>query len=230
MRCCKKVRPGGEFDPDLTAKPEPAKADVAYERILPLLHKYTEPDQHLREQVLASKLAMGRTPVREALQRLAAEGLIVSKSQKGFFTRPLLEGPLLDLYEVASENLISAMYRMPPQVHESWTVAYKVLPDEPAARAEAIFVKIVEDSSNCESCRIGRRFSLCTRPLRMAISMSELRTEFIQSLTRLLAAMAHVGTATRLAESALLDHLDFERRNIPRIVADVNKRRPPSIE
>ncbi|MCZ4093618.1 GntR family transcriptional regulator [Ensifer psoraleae] len=50
------------------------------------------PGQHLNEKELASKLNIGRTPVREALIRLAAKGRIVSVPREGYFTRPLLEG------------------------------------------------------------------------------------------------------------------------------------------
>ena len=79
MRCCKNTpqRRGGDLN--FATEPEPAKADIAYDAILRLLRSYGRvPEQHLREQDLAYKLDLGRTPVREALQRLAAEGKIQS--------------------------------------------------------------------------------------------------------------------------------------------------------
>jgi DNA-binding GntR family transcriptional regulator len=42
-----------------------------------------EPGEFLSEQVLAQDLAIGRTPIREALQRLAREGLVTILPRKG---------------------------------------------------------------------------------------------------------------------------------------------------
>ncbi|MEE8122944.1 MAG: GntR family transcriptional regulator, partial [Alphaproteobacteria bacterium] len=42
-----------------------------------------EPGAVLSEGVLASELGFGRTPIREALQRLAREGLVVILPRKG---------------------------------------------------------------------------------------------------------------------------------------------------
>lgn len=77
MRCCKNAPQGRGDDPNFSTEPEPAKADIAYDAIRRILYSNGRvPGQHLREQDLASKLDFGRTPVREALQRLAAEGNI----------------------------------------------------------------------------------------------------------------------------------------------------------
>src|SRR5919109_2760243 len=76
-----------------------AKADTAYDAVLKLLYSYAlVPGQHLRDNELAFKLNIGRTPVREALIRLAAEGKIISLPQRGYFTRPLTQWALLDSY------------------------------------------------------------------------------------------------------------------------------------
>jgi DNA-binding GntR family transcriptional regulator len=47
------------------------------------------PGRHLEEAVLVEELGIGRTPVREALQRLAADMLLESQPGKGFVVRPL---------------------------------------------------------------------------------------------------------------------------------------------
>ncbi len=47
------------------------------------------PGQHLEEAVLVEELGIGRTPVREALQRLASDLLLESQPGKGFVVRPL---------------------------------------------------------------------------------------------------------------------------------------------
>ena len=56
------------------------------------------PGQRLIEQRLASDLVLSRTPVREALLRLEAEGLVVSEKHRGAIVRPVTAQEIEDLY------------------------------------------------------------------------------------------------------------------------------------
>ncbi|WP_461511829.1 GntR family transcriptional regulator [Rhizobium mongolense] len=195
-----------------------AKADTAYDAILQMLYSYAPvPGQHLSERDLASKLNLGRTPVREALIRLAAEHKILSIPRIGYFTRPLVEGDLLDLYVVARETLTFALTRMRQQVPDGGAVCDELSPDELALRAEAIFKGIAGGSSNCEVCKIIDKFCFCSHPLRMEITASELRPAFTKSLARLTDAMPQLGKATSAVASALMNHLDVEQRAVSRV-------------
>ncbi len=57
------------------------------------------PGQRLNEGALARDLNVSRTPLREALHRLASEGLIVAVPGRGFQARPLDVKEVFDLYE-----------------------------------------------------------------------------------------------------------------------------------
>ena len=59
-----------------------------------------QPGDRLKEEELASELGISRTPVREALLVLQAEGLIVSTPNRGAMVRSYSETELLDLYEL----------------------------------------------------------------------------------------------------------------------------------
>ncbi|UCC14828.1 MAG: FCD domain-containing protein [Gammaproteobacteria bacterium] len=60
-------------------------ASAAYERIkADVTNGLFEPDQRLRIEDLRKTYGTGASPLREALSRLAAEGLIVSIGQRGF--------------------------------------------------------------------------------------------------------------------------------------------------
>ncbi len=59
-----------------------------------------EPGQRLRTAVLAQSLNTSRTPVREALVQLEADGLVGLEPRRGAVVRPFQIGDLLDLYEV----------------------------------------------------------------------------------------------------------------------------------
>ena len=60
-------------------------ADLAYERIRGLvLSGELEPGARLGQVELAERFGISRTPVREALRRLAGEGLVDPLSNRGF--------------------------------------------------------------------------------------------------------------------------------------------------
>ncbi|MEW5908756.1 MAG: GntR family transcriptional regulator [Thermodesulfobacteriota bacterium] len=60
--------------------------DKIYQHIITLEYK---PGRNLEERELMNQLGFGRTPIREALLRLAGENLIDSKPGKGFIVRPI---------------------------------------------------------------------------------------------------------------------------------------------
>ncbi len=65
-------------------------SDTAYQTLYgKLISLQYQPGQHLEEAALVEELGIGRTPVREALQRLAADLLVASQPGKGFVVRPI---------------------------------------------------------------------------------------------------------------------------------------------
>ncbi len=58
------------------------------------------PDAALPEKTLASQLNVSRVPVREALHRLAADGLVILKPRQGAFVSSLSPRQFLDAYRV----------------------------------------------------------------------------------------------------------------------------------
>lgn len=65
-----------------------------------LLSLEFKPGDRLREDLLAEEIAMSRTPVREAIQQLTAEGYVNNIPRKGIFVVELSKEELLDLLEV----------------------------------------------------------------------------------------------------------------------------------
>ena len=59
-----------------------------------------KPNERVNESLLAKQLDASRTPLREALNRLVAEGLLVYQKGNGFFCRSLQPKSIHDLYEV----------------------------------------------------------------------------------------------------------------------------------
>lgn len=61
------------------------------------------PDARINEVELAAKLDMSRAPVREALNRLVADGLVVFEPRKGFRCRRLSVKEISDLFAVRAD-------------------------------------------------------------------------------------------------------------------------------
>ena len=59
-----------------------------------------KPNERINEGALARQLGASRTPLREALNRLAAEGLLTVEAGRGFFCRTLDAGEIREIYEL----------------------------------------------------------------------------------------------------------------------------------
>jgi len=69
---------------------KPSLAVIAYETIVrKIISLEYEPGEHLEEKQLVEQLDIGRTPIREALQRLAGEKLVEAHPNKGIIVRPI---------------------------------------------------------------------------------------------------------------------------------------------
>ncbi|MGQ9367517.1 GntR family transcriptional regulator [Azospirillum sp. ST 5-10] len=103
-----------EMLPDQTALAEPpppeeepgdgTMTDRAYRQLEELIVTLQlPPGTVLSEQTLANRLAIGRTPIREALQRLAREGLVVILPRRGILVSEINLRTQLRLLEVRRE-------------------------------------------------------------------------------------------------------------------------------
>ena len=64
------------------------------------IHFHLLPGQHVNELALAKELNVSRTPIREALNRLASESLMSFVPNKGFYTRSIDIDSIHSLFEV----------------------------------------------------------------------------------------------------------------------------------
>jgi len=75
--------------------------DKAYARIRDLVMSGEfAPDEPLSERSLSDRLALGRTPVREALKALARDGLLTIHPMRGTFVRQLSFDDLREIHEL----------------------------------------------------------------------------------------------------------------------------------
>jgi DNA-binding GntR family transcriptional regulator len=70
-----------------------------------------KPGERLNEPALTKTLDVSRTPLREALNRLVAEGFLTFVLGKGFFCRPLSPQKILELYQLRCALETEALLR-----------------------------------------------------------------------------------------------------------------------
>lgn len=74
--------------------------DRVYRRVKEMAASYQfKPDERLNESTLSILLDTSRTPLREALNRLVAEGFLTFRRGQGFFCRSLNPQEIMNLYE-----------------------------------------------------------------------------------------------------------------------------------
>lgn len=90
----------GEFN-NLFKTKKKSFTDVAYDKIKELiLNEDIGPGEIVSENQLAEYLGMSRTPVREAIRRLEAEGILVSRQGFGTIVKMLTLKDIEDIFEV----------------------------------------------------------------------------------------------------------------------------------
>jgi DNA-binding GntR family transcriptional regulator len=99
------VKPAGsvvlKVRPRRPARKRRLFSDEAYERLREMIiTAELRPETPLTEADLATHLGLGRMPVREALQRLAQEDLVVIVPRKGSFVSPIRVEDLQKIFEL----------------------------------------------------------------------------------------------------------------------------------
>ena len=88
---------------DLTAEPPISMTRLAYERLRrDVLEGHLQPGRKLLMHELRQRYASGASPLREALSRLATEGLVVHNEQRGFAVADASAEQLRDLVRTRS--------------------------------------------------------------------------------------------------------------------------------
>jgi len=94
---------------------KPTKADDAYDELKRLIVSLQiAPGEPLNERTLMTMMDVGRTPLREAIQRLAMEQLVTSLPRRGYFVRELSISELNEM--IAARHVVEpAVTRMAVQ-------------------------------------------------------------------------------------------------------------------
>ena len=89
--------------------------DRAYRKLKEMTATFEiKPDERLNESAISAQLEISRTPLREALNRLAAEGFLTLRRGQGLHCRSLNPAEIMDLYEARAAIESEAARRADP--------------------------------------------------------------------------------------------------------------------
>ncbi len=96
-------------------------ADGAFQRIREdIIKGALRPGEKLKPDRLSARYGIGLSPLREALSRLASDGLAVAEGQRGFFVAPVSVGELEDVADLRVTFSTMALERSIADGDEAW--------------------------------------------------------------------------------------------------------------
>lgn len=96
-------------------------ADEAYLRIHEdIIRGEFAPNDKLQPDTLRDRYNIGLSPVREALSRIALEGLAVAEGQRGFFVAPATREELLDIADLRIQFSVMSLERSIRRGGDEW--------------------------------------------------------------------------------------------------------------
>src|SRR5712692_8705463 len=97
----------------------PTVVDYAYEEIWKrVIMIGGSEERRLSDVALAEQLGMSRTPVRQALERLAQEGLVRSDPRRGFWTRTFTAKDIHEIYDLRGALEVLAVRLAAPRLSQ----------------------------------------------------------------------------------------------------------------
>ena len=185
------------------------------------------PGERFNELELAERFNVSRTPIREALNRLVAENLLVFVPNRGFFIRELEGKDVFDLFELrrsiettavtlacerASDNDIKALRRFWKQVMKN---AARMSSSELVVKDEQFHLELAALSGNAEIGRVLQGINARIHYVRW-VDVDQRRNEAFTEHLEILDALAE-RDAERCA--TLTDtHIRWRMEEITRVV------------
>jgi len=149
----------------ITAAKKPNRAESLYLAIKDMAIQFAfKPGERINEVDLAARLNASRTPLREALNRLAAEGFLVSRQGRGFFCRDLKPREMYELYQfraILESSAVRLACELATEEEVSELVHFldETGPDEDGRTAEELVA--LDEHFHQQVATLSRNMELC---------------------------------------------------------------------
>jgi DNA-binding GntR family transcriptional regulator len=173
------------------------------------------PGAELAEVALAEQLGVSRGPIREAIGRLASEGLVTVRPRRGAVVSLLSKEEFLELYQVREALELMAVKLAVPRLQPTDIAALQALIDAMAAHAEffeanAVFhARLVDASGNAKLGELYRQ---------LLDQLGRYRTRSLRlrgNLQRSVAEHAAILRAAKRGDADRASHLMSEHIRVP---------------
>ena len=208
------------------SRPAPVENLTLWQRVydhlrVEILAGRLEPGAELAEVALAEQLGVSRGPIREAIGRLASEGLVTVRPRRGAVVRSLSKEEFLELYQVREALEMMAVRLAVPRLGAEDIVALEELIAAMASHAErgdvaeffeansAFHVRLFEASGNAKLYELYHQ--LLAQLGRYRIRSLSLRG----NLQRSVAEHAAILRAAKRGDADRASHLMSEHIRVP---------------
>jgi len=203
---------------------------TAYEKLkLLVITNQFNPNEHLQVNNLAEHLAVGVTPVREALIRLSAEELITVHTKRGFFAKVLAANELCELYQLAHSLLRTILQwsggLAGVKIKETDVTNILSGPESDRIAALALAVEQLHEQiamagGNAQMAKIIRNYNCRTHAVRLIYveRFEDLQSsaDYVRTLTALLQLNARETIIARLKQ-----YFDTKMARAPELIKEV---------
>src|ERR1044072_3355557 len=187
------------------------------------------PGTVLSEQALAQRLKIGRTPIREALQRLARDGLVVIMPRRGIMGSEINLRLQLRLLEVRREleRLMASLAaeRATPEERAEFAEVAKAMMEAAAQSADIAFLRLAQRFNVLIAPAARNEFARRSMGLMNALSRRFWYQHYQEVADLPLAAKLHAAVAEAVAQKKikaaaaasdrLIDYIeDFARKTL----------------
>jgi len=192
-----------------------------------LLSMEFEPGSRIREDLLAEEIAISRTPVREAINKLIAEGFIHNIPRRGLFFINMEKNEILDLLEAREALEVLAVNKCiekitPPQFRNLEKIledAEKALESEKYAHCNALdslfHLEIAKVSDNKKLIGFCRDIEDYMRIARAVEKETQTKKKSLCALEEHRAILKHIKNKDRAkAEEATRQNIMSMRKNL----------------
>jgi DNA-binding GntR family transcriptional regulator len=187
------------------------------------------PGTELQEVALSQELGVSRGPIREALGRLAAEGLVTVRPRRGAVVRELSAREFIEAYQVREALEVMAVRLAVPKLSAEDTAAMQRLIDEMTALTEAGDVQGFFEANTAFHQAFfdaagNRMLADMHRRLRGQIDRHRLRSlELRGNLQRSITEHKAILRAARTGDAEHAAHLVSEHIRVPQIRLQVEE-------
>ena len=180
----------------VNSRAELSQGEIAYRAVMNLIRSGAlSSGDRIREVSLSEALSLSRTPIREALRKLEADGIIEHKARIGAVVRTLTHKEVVELYEM---RLV--LERTAAEMAAKHAVAAEI--DE----MEAINEIIARTTKPGEAAALNQKFHGCL--------YEATRNRFLMESTRALNNALLLLGPTTLADEARINTVSTQHQNI----------------